>query len=185
MGRTGGWQRREALKAMAATAAAWLGAGLRADEAKGLPEQIVDAMNAIFGKHSAFRSAHAKGVVCEGEFVASASAATLSKAPHLRPGDGAAPVKVTVRFSDSTGLPDVPDGATGASPHGMALKFHLPGPGNGSTDIVANAFNGFAVANGDDFLAFLRAVAESGPGAAKPTPLDGFLAAHPEAAKVV
>ena len=136
-------------------------------------------MNAISGKHPGFRSAHAKGVVCEGEFVPSASAAGLSKAPHLRGG----PVKATVRFSDSTGLPDMPDGAAGASPHGLAVRFHLPG--GGGTDIVSNAFNGFAVANGEDFLALLRAVAESGKDAPKPTALDRFLAAHPKAMKVV
>src|SRR5262249_29330408 len=144
--------RRDVLKAMAA--ATLFAQGARADdEPKGVPEQIVDAMNAIFGRHPGFRSAHAKGVVCEGEFQPAASASGLSKAPHLQ----GQPVKATVRFSDSTGLPDIPDGATGASPHGMAVRFHLPG--GGSTDIVSNAFNGFAVANGEDFLAFLRAVA--------------------------
>jgi catalase len=144
-----------------------------------VPEQIVDTLNAIFGKHPGFRSAHAKGIVCEGEFLPAASASGLSKAPHLR----GKPVKATVRFSDSTGLPDVPDGAAGASPHGLAVRFHVPG--GGSTDIVSNAFNGFAVATGEDFLAFLRAVAATGKDAPKPTPLEKFLAAHPKAMKVV
>jgi catalase len=136
-------------------------------------------MNALFGKHPGFRSAHAKGIVCEGEFTPSATAATLSKAPHLQD----RPVRVTVRFSDSTGIPDVPDGIPEAGPRGMAVRFHLPG--GGLTDVVTNAFNGFAVANGEDFLAFLRAVAESKPGAPKPTPLEKFLASHPKALKVV
>ena len=139
----------------------------------------MDAMNAIFGKHPVFRSAHAKGVVCEGELVPSATAPGLSKAAHLRGG----PVRATVRFSDSTGLPDVPDGADIANPHGLAIRFHLAG--EASTDIVSNAFNGFAVANGEDFLALLRAVAESGKDAPKPTPLDRFLEAHPKIRKVV
>ena len=151
----------------------------RADDDKSVPEQLVDALNALFGKHPGFRAAHAKGVVCEGEFTPAAAAATLSKAPHLRGG----PVKATVRFSDSTGLPDIPDGIPDAGPRGMAVRFHLPG--GGSTDIVANAFNGFAVANGEDFLAFLRAVAASGKDAQKPTPLEQFLATHPKAKKVV
>ena len=47
---------------------------------RSLPEKIVDAMNAIFGKHPGFRSAHAKGVVCEGEFMPAATAPGLSKA---------------------------------------------------------------------------------------------------------
>jgi catalase len=175
MGRTFG--RRDILKAMAT--ATLIGRVARADDPKGLPEQIVDAMNMIFGKHPGFRSAHAKGVVCEGVFMPSASAAGLSRAPHLQGG----PVKATIRFSDSTGLPDIPDLASGASPHGMAVRFHLP-EGRG-TDIVSNAYNGFAVANGEDFLALLRAVAESGQDAAKPNPLDRFLDAHPRIKKVV
>jgi catalase len=169
--------RRDVLKAMAA--ATLLGRGARGDDPKSVAEQIVDTMNTIFGRHPGFRSAHAKGVVCEGEFTPAASAPGLSKAPHLQ----GKPVQVTVRFSDSTGLPDVPDGATAAAPHGMAVRFHLPG--GGSTDIVANAFNGFAVATGEEFLAFLQAVAASGKDAPKPTPLDKFLEAHPRAMKVV
>jgi catalase len=173
----GAFGRRDVLKAMAA--ATLLGRGARADDPESVPEQIVDTLNAIFGKHPGFRSAHAKGIVCEGEFLPAASASGLSKAPHLR----GIPVKATVRFSDSTGLPDVPDGATGANPHGLAVRFHLPG--GGSTDIVSNAFNGFSVATGEDFLAFLRAVAATGKDAPKPTPLEKFLAAHPKAMKVV
>jgi catalase len=64
----------------------------------------------------------------------------------------------------------------------MAVKFHLA---EGSTDIVTNAFNGFAVANGEDFLALLRAVAESGPDVPKPKPIEKFLGSHPKAMKVV
>ena len=172
------FSRRDVLHAIAATALF----GVRpagADDPKSIPEQIVDTMNALFGKHPGFRAAHAKGIVCEGEFTPAASAATLSKAPHLQD----KPVRVTVRFSDSTGIPDIPDGIPDAGPRGMAVRFHLPG--GEITDIVSNAFNGFAVANGEDFLAFLRAVVESKPGAPKPTPLETFLASHPKALKVV
>jgi catalase len=169
--------RREALRLLAASA--WLAPKLaRAGDDKSIAEQIVDALNELFGKHPGFRSAHAKGIVCEGEFTPAASAASLSKAPHLRD----KPVRVTVRFSDSTGIPDIPDGLPDAGPRGLAIRFHLPG--GGSTDIVANAFNGFAVANGEDFLAFLRAVAATGKDAPKPTPLEKFLASHPKAMKV-
>jgi catalase len=170
--------RREILRAVAA--AGLLGGVARGDEPeKPVPEQIVDTMNMLFGKHPGFRSAHAKGIVCEGEFTPAASAATLSKAAHLQ---GPA-LRVTARFSDSTGIPDIPDGVPDAGPRGLAVRFHLPG--GGSTDIVANAFNGFAVATGEEFLAFLKAVAASGKDAPRPTPLEKFLAAHPSAKKVV
>jgi catalase len=167
-------QRRDVLKAMAAASLF----GIGADDPKGLPEQIVDAMNEIFGRHPGFRAFHAKGVVCEGDFTPSASATTLSKAPHLR-----GPVKTTVRFSDGTGLPDVPDGFPDAGPRGMAVRFHLPG--GGETDIVTNAFNGFPVSDGEEFLAFFRAIAATRPDSPKPTPLDKFLGDHPRALKVV
>jgi catalase len=162
-------------------AGAWLDGGVaRSDEpekAKDVPEQIVDTMNAIFGKHPGYRSAHAKGIVCEGEFIPAATAAALSRAPHLQD----KPVRVTVRFSASTGLPDVPDGASVANPHGLAVRFHLPE--GGSTDIVSNAYNGFAVSTAEDFLGLLRALAESGPDAPKPRPIEKFLATHPKAMK--
>jgi catalase len=158
--------------------AAVLVAGTASADDKPVPEQIVDTMNKLFGKHPGFRSAHAKGIVCEGEFTPSPSAAMLSKAPHLQ----GKPVRATIRFSDSTGVPGIPDGVPDASPHGMAIKFHMPG---GSTDIVANAFNGFAVSTPEEFLGLLNSVSESGPNAPKPTPIEKFLGAHPKAMKVV
>ncbi len=172
------YSRREILRAIGA--ATVLGGIARGDEPeKSVPEQIVDTMNALFGKHPGFRAAHAKGIVCEGEFTPAASAATLSKAPHLQ----GRPVKVSVRFSDSTGIPDIPDGVPDAGPRGMAVRFHLPD--GAITDIVTNAFNGFPVSTGEDFLAFLKAVAASGKDAPKPTPVEKFLASHPKAMKVV
>src|SRR5262249_36632357 len=170
--------RREILRAIGATSL--LGGFARGDEPeRSVPEQIVDALNTLFGKHPGFRAAHAKGIVCEGEFTPATSAATLSNAPPLQ----AKPVKVTVRFSDSTGIPDIPDAVPDAGPRGMAVRFHLPG--GGSTDIVTNAFNGFAVATGEDFLAFLKAVAASGKGAPKPPPLGRFRAGDPKAGRGV
>jgi catalase len=170
--------RREILQAIGA--ASLLGGVAWGDEPeKSVPEQIVDTMNKLFGKHPGFRSAHAKGIVCEGVFTPVSSASGLSKAPHLQ----GKPVKATIRFSDSTGLPDIPDGMPEAGPRGMAVRFHLPE--GGSTDIVSNAFNGFAFATGEDFLAFLQAVAATGKDTPKPTPVEKFLAAHPKAMKVV
>lgn len=164
--------------ALATSTAAALALGPAPRAADGdIAEQIVDAMNALFGKHPGFRAVHAKGVVCEGTFTPAPTAASLSKAAHLR-GEAS---RVTARFSDSTGLPDVPDNAPIASPHGLAIRFHLPG--GGLTDIVSNSFNGFAVATPEDFLALLRAVAASGKDAPKPTALDTFLAGHPAALK--
>jgi catalase len=135
--------------------------------------QIVDAMNNVFGTHPGFRANHAKGVVVEGNFKGSPEAAALSKAALF---SGSA-IAVTVRFSDATGIPNLPDGAGPANPHGMAIKFHLP-DGN-DTDMVINSLKFFPVGTGADFRDLLLALAASPPDAAKPTKLDQFVAGHP------
>jgi catalase len=142
-----------------------------------LTTQIVDAMNRIYGSHAGFRANHAKGVVVEGHFKASPQAAKLSRAALF---DGST-IPVTVRFSDAGGLPTVPDGSPGANPHGMAIKYHLPG--GADTDMVINSLKFFPVGSGEDFRDLLVAIAESGPDAAKPTKLDQFKASHPSVDK--
>jgi catalase len=157
-----------ALAALAFTAPGFV----RADD-QPIETAIVDAMNKAFGVHPGFRANHAKGVVVEGSFTAAPEAAALSKAILF----GGGKIPVTVRFSDSTGIPDLPDGAGPANPHGMAIKFHLP---DGSdTDMVINSLKFFPVSSGEDFRDLLLAVAASPPDAAKPTKLDEFVAAHP------
>jgi catalase len=138
-----------------------------------LATQIVDAMNKVYGVHPGFRANHAKGVVAEGLFKAAPEAARFSKAVLFN----GTSIPVTVRFSDSTGVPNLPDGSPQANPHGMAIKFHLP---DGSeTDMVINSLKFFPVASGEDFRDMLLAVAASPPDAAKPTKLEQFAATHP------
>ncbi len=86
---------------------------------------------------------------------------------------------MTVRFSDATGPPNIPDGDAGANPHGMAIKFFLAG--GGKMDIVGNSLKFFPVATGAQFLQLLQAVAASGPGVVSPTPVQFFFASHPAA----
>jgi catalase len=145
-----------------------------------LPQQIADAMVQLNGGiHTGFRFAHAKGIVTSGSFTPTAEAKSLSRAVHF---SGPA-VPVTVRFSDGTGVPDIPDNNPRAGPRGMSIRFTLPG--KAFTDIVSNSHNGFVAGTGDDFLAFLKAVAASGPDAPHPTPIETFLGSHPRAAKFV
>ncbi|GJD34829.1 catalase [Methylobacterium aerolatum] len=139
-------------------------------------EQTIDVMNKLFGKHAGKRANHAKGAVLEGSFTPSPEAAAVSKASLFQ---GPA-VPVTIRFSDATGVPTIADGAKNANPHGMALKFKLA---DGSDmDVVVNSLAYFPVATGEEFRDLLKAVSESGPDAAKPTPLERFVATHPAAA---
>jgi catalase len=138
------------------------------------PGQLVDALHTAFGNHRA-RAVHAKGIILEGVFAPGPRASTLSRAPHLQNQASL----VTIRFSDFTGLPDIPDTSPSANPRGLAVKFTMP---NGSTtDVVGHSFNGFPTPTSDEFRDLLLAIAKSGPDAVKPTALEGFLASHPVA----
>lgn len=139
-------------------------------------EQTINVMNKLFGTHPGKRANHAKGVVAEGSFTPSPDAARISKASLFQ---GPA-VPVTIRFSDATGVPTIPDGSKNANPHGMSLKFKLA---DGSDmDVVLNALKYFPVATGEAFRDLLQAVADSGPDAAHPTALERFTQTHPAAA---
>ena len=106
-------------------------------------------MNDRFGRHDGCRAAHAKGVFCQGTFVATPEAAGLTRAPHMQ----GLEVPVTVRFSNGSGHPRDPD--PGQDARGMATKFHLPD--GGYTDIVAITLPAFFVSTPDEFIAFTRA----------------------------
>jgi catalase len=147
---------------------------------KTLPEQIADVMVVLAGGiHPGLRFTHTKGIVTTGTFTPAPSAKTISRAAHLQN----ASVPVIVRFSDGSGIPNIPDNNPNASPHGMAVRFTLP---DGTyTDIVSNSHNGFFVGNGDDFLAMLKAIASTNEKSAHPTPIEAFLGTHPAALKVI
>jgi catalase len=143
-----------------------------------LAQQLLDAFDQLQGVHPGFRPAHAKGLMCSGQFVPSAEAAKLTRAPHAsRPA-----TPVTVRYSDSTGLPTIPDNDPARSgPRGIAIRFHLDE--HLHTDIIAHSFDGFPVRTGEEFLEFLRAAAAFGAG--RPEVFGAFLGAHPNAKRFV
>jgi catalase len=133
------------------------------------PEQAVNAINERFGRHGA-RALHAKGTLCKGTFTATPAAARLTRAAHMQ----GEPVDVTVRFSNGSGDPNMPD--YGPEVRGMAAKFYLP---DGSrTDISAQTVPRFPVRTPDAFINLLRA---SAPGRGRLWRLPLFLATHPEA----
>ena len=143
-----------------------------------VPTQIVDLANKVDGVHPGFRAFHAKGVVVEGSFKASAEAARLSRATLF---NGSA-IAVTARFSDGSGMPTVPDGSP-AMPRGIAIKYHLSG--GTDTDMVTNSFKFFPVGTGEDFRDLLQAIVASPANAPKPTKLEQFFASHPNAPKAL
>ena len=71
---------------------------------------------------------------------------------------------MTVRFSDGSGMPNVADGSP-RMPHGMAIKYHLPG--GADTDMVTNSLKFFPVGTAEDFRALLQAIIASPPDAAE------------------
>jgi catalase len=130
-----------------------------------LARDLLQQLDTLFGLHPSFRPAHAKGIMLSGDFTPSPEARSLTRAPHathpLTP--------VTLRFSNSTGLPLIPDNSPDANPRGLAIRFHLDK--HVHTDIVSHSTDGFPARNGQEFLDFLRAVAGGDPSA--------FLASHP------
>ena len=134
-----------------------------------LSQSLINQLGAMFGSHPGFRPAHAKGVLLKGTFTPASGALDLTRAPHITRNS----TPVIVRFSNSTGLPLIPDNDPKASPSGFAIRFLLAERVH--TDIVAHSANGFPTRTGQEFLEFLQAAA-SGPPA-----IDVFLGSHPAA----
>jgi catalase len=144
-----------------------------------LSEQLLKQFETMFGPHPGFRPAHAKGLLLTGTFTPFEQAASLTKAPHI----ARASTPVTVRFSNSTGLPAIPDGDANANPRGMAIRFHLAE--HVHTDIISHSADGFPTRTGQEFLELLQAVAASANTKESPSAVEQFLAAHPKAAAFV
>src|SRR5215472_14980881 len=137
-----------------------------------LSNDLLQQLDAIFSVHPGFRPAHAKGLMLNGTFTPSAEASSLTRAPHAtRPS-----TPVLARFSNSTGIPLLPDNDPHADPRGLAIRFVLGE--HVHTDIIGHSTDGFPTRTGQEFLEFLRAVAASGSSKA---PLEAFLGAHPAA----
>ena len=144
-----------------------------------LSQKLLEQFDAIFGLHAGFRPAHAKGFMLSGTFTPSARAASLTRAPHIE----RAWTPVTVRFSNSTGVPVLPDNDPNADPRGLAIRFHLAE--HSHTDIVSHSTDGFPTRTGDEFLEFLQALASSDlskpSDPSNPKPIEKFLGSHPAA----
>ncbi|MBX3280614.1 MAG: catalase family peroxidase [Acidobacteria bacterium] len=150
------------------------------DTKENLSRDLIQALDDIFGLHPGHRPAHAKGIILSGVFTPAPDAASLTRAPHIHHES----TPVSVRFSNSGGLPDMPDNdANGASPRGCAIRFHLAE--HVHTDIIAHSHNGFPVRTPEQFLEFLRAVTASAGATERPTPVEAFLGAHPSALRFV
>src|SRR5262252_8022048 len=144
-----------------------------------LGNDLLDQFDILFGLHPGFRPAHAKGVLLTGSFTPSSEAASLTRAPHIARDS----TPITVRLSNSTGLPTLPDNDPNTNPRGLAIRFHLAE--HVHTDIISHSTDGFPTRTGEEFLAFLRAASASGPSAPSPSRLEEFFRTHPAALKFV
>src|SRR5918997_5528459 len=141
-----------------------------------LAEQVVDAINAISGRHDGHRAAHAKGTLMSGTFTP--SGAGLTTAAHMQE----EPVRVTARLSNGGGEPAIPDYAKEG--RGLAVKFYLP---DGSkTDVVCLSLPCFFARTPEDFLEFTRA-RKPDPETGQPDfgKIGAWLEAHPEAGAAI
>ena len=139
-----------------------------------LYEQLVAAMNAIYGEHPGRRALHAKGIWCEGTFEATPEVAALSRATHLQ----GEPVTALIRLSNGSGDPESHDAQREV--RGMAVKLR---PDNGEeTDILATTAVAHATRTPEDFLEFLE-LRRPDPDTGQPDmeKLGAFLGEHPEA----
>ena len=140
-----------------------------------LAQDLMAQFDQMFGLHPGYRPAHAKGLMLSGVFRPAAGAQKLTKAPHVVRES----TSVTARFSNSTGLPQLPDNVADANPRGLAIRFNLAE--HVHTDIVSHSTDGFPTRDGYEFLEFLRAAAASGADVPSPKPVEQFLGTHPAA----
>src|SRR5215467_15286211 len=132
-----------------------------------LANDLLAQLDTLFGLHPGFRPAHAKGMMLSGTFTPSPEVRSLTRAPHVTRES----TPLTMRFSNGTGVPLIPDNVPEANPRGLGIRFHLAERVH--TDIVSHSTDGFPTRTGQEFLDFLRAVATGDPSA--------FLATHPAA----
>jgi catalase len=149
--------------------AIFAGLAVRAQEPPG-PDQLVDALNGVFGKHPGDRAAHTKGICWTGLFTPSSDASSLPKAPQF-----AKPVPIIGRFSLGGGNPQAPDNAQD-NVRGLAVRFNLADGAN--SDLVMISAPVFFVKTPALFVEFLQAV-----GSGDEEKLNAFFEAHPESTR--
>jgi len=137
------------------------------------PEQVVTALEGVYGVHPGQRRNHTKGTCALGEFVGTTEAAGYSRSLLF----SASAVPVVARFSLAGGNPRAPD--TERSPRGMALEFRLPDGSLQHMTMLDTPM--FFAAMPRTFLDKMLAL-KPDPATGKPDPekLKAFLASHPD-----
>jgi catalase len=134
------------------------------------PEELIDALNGVFGAHAKMRAAHTKGICVKGKFTPTPEAASLTKAPQF-----AAPVPLVGRFSLGGGNPAASDSQKD-NVRGIAMHFQLP---DGSvSDLLLISAPIFIAKTPEIFLELLRTVATKDK-----DKIDAFFKANPDSTK--
>ena len=145
-----------------------------AAEAEVTPDQVVSAIEGVFGVTPGQRRNHIKGTCAAGEFVGDPKAADAYSRSALFSGK---PVPVVARFSLAGGNPKVPDVAK--NPRGMALEFSLPkGEAQHMTMLNTPVFGAAEPRTFYDLMVALK----PDPATGKPDPekMKAFKASHPD-----
>jgi catalase len=163
---------------LAADAAALLTAFNWIGPARLTPQAFLDAFNNAFGRHSGFRTNHAKGVSVAGWFDSNGNGTALSAAAVFAPGR----TPVLGRFSAAGGNPHTVD--TPAAGRGFGLAFGFPGSRQWRTAMLNLPV--FPDDSPQSFYDRLVATAVV-PGTGKPDPaaMTRFYASHPPAARAM
>lgn len=145
-----------------------------AAEAEVTPDQVVSAIEDVFGVTPGQRRNHIKGTCAAGEFVGVHQAAAAYSRSALFSGR---PVPVVARFSLAGGNPKAPDFAKSA--RGMALEFSLPNGGSQHMTMLNTPV--FGAAQPRTFFDLMVAM-KPDPATGKPDPekTKSFKASHPD-----
>ena len=142
-----------------------------------LAETAIDRIEKVFGTHTSYRRAHARGKSYRAQFTATGAASQWTTAPHFQKGES----KAFVRFSHFS--PD-PTWADALSPvKGMAVQFQLP---NGeATNIVGVTSPVFFAKTPEIFMEMLGVVKSFKKGKPSLTELAGLLSDYPESGAMI
>ena len=97
-------------------------------------------------------------------------------------------MKTLARFSNSTGLPHIPDTVPDTLPHGVAVRFLLADTPEGRrshTDIIAHSTVSFPTRTGEEFLEMLQLIGKSQSETEHPTSIEKYVGTHPAALRHV
>lgn len=142
------------------------------------PEDMVNAINSVYGGHKGYRAVHAKGFCGAGTLTASPDAAQYTKSTLF---DGHA-VPTMFRFSLAPGIPDASD--TVQAPRSLVAR--MEDADGTSMDLIMINVPFVFVRDPADFAPFFRSLAPD-PATGKPDPakVKAYFDKHPEALRFV